>query len=103
MKSRFEIFSHFSAFCVEIRTQFHVSIQTLRSDNVKKYLSEPFQSFMLQYGILHQTFCVGTSSRSGVPKRKNRRLLETVRGLLFQMNVPKHFWANAVSTTCFFY
>ena len=38
MKSRFELFSHFSAFCAKIQTQFHVSIQTLRSDNVKEYL-----------------------------------------------------------------
>ena len=54
MKSRHELFfSHFSAFCAEIQTQFHVSIQTLRSYNVKEYLSEPFQSFMLQHGILY--------------------------------------------------
>ena len=39
MKSRSEFFSHFSAFCAEIQTQFHVSVQTLRSDNAKKYLS----------------------------------------------------------------
>ena len=30
-------FSYFSAFCVEIQTQFHVSVQTLRSDNAKGY------------------------------------------------------------------
>ena len=47
IKSPFEIFSHFSAFCIEIQTQFHVTIQTLRSDNAKEYLSKPFQSFML--------------------------------------------------------
>ena len=39
MKSRSELFSHFIAFCAEIQTRFHVSIQTLRSDNVKEYLS----------------------------------------------------------------
>ena len=40
MKSRSEIFfSHFSAFCYEIQTQFHVPVQTLRSDNAKEYLS----------------------------------------------------------------
>ena len=53
MKSRFELFSHFITFCVEIQTQFHVSIQTLRSDNTKEYLLEPFQSFLLEHGILH--------------------------------------------------
>ena len=57
MKSHFELFYHFSVFCVEIQTQFHVSVQTLRSYNVKEYLSEPFQSFMLQHEILHQTSC----------------------------------------------
>ena len=45
MKSHSELFSHFSAFCAEIQTQFHVFVQTLRSDNAKEYLSEPFQSF----------------------------------------------------------
>ena len=56
---------------------------------------------MLQHGILHQTFCVDTPAQNGVAERKNRYLLETVRALLFQMHVPKHFWADAVSIACF--
>ena len=77
MKSRSELLSHFSAFCAEIQTQFHVSVQTLRSDNAKEYLSKPFQSFMLQCGILHQTSCVDTPFQYEVAERKNRHLLET--------------------------
>ena len=91
IKSRFELFSYFSVFYAEIQTQFHVSIQTLRSDNAKEYLSEPFQSFMLQHRILHQTSCVDTPSQNGVVERKNKHLLETSHALLFQMHVPKHF------------
>ena len=101
MKSRSELFSHFTAFCAEIKTQFHVPIQILRSDNAKEYLSKPFQSFMLQHKILHQTSCVDTPSHNGVDERKNMHLLETARALLFQMHVPKHFWVDAVSTACF--
>ena len=101
MKSRYELFSHFSVFCAEIQTQFHVFVQTLRSDNAKEYLSEPFQSFMLQHGILHQTSCVNTPSQNGVAERKNKHLLEIVWTLLFQMNVPKHFWADTVSIAFF--
>ena len=63
-------------------------------------MSEQFQSFMLQNGILHQTSCVDTP-QNGVVERKNRHLLETARTLLFQMHVPKHFWADAISTACF--
>ena len=88
MKIHYELFSHFTIFCAEIKTQFHVLVQILRSDNVKEYLSEPFQSFMLQHGILHQTSCVDTPAQNGVVERKNRRLLEIARAVLFQMPVP---------------
>ena len=102
MKNRSELFSHFCAFCTEIHTQFHVFVQSVRSDNAKEYVSEQFQSFMLQNGILHHTSCVDTPSQNGVAERKNRHLLEIVRALLFQMHVPKHFWVNVVSTACLF-
>ena len=55
---------------------------------------------MLHHGIFHQTSCVDTPSQNGVVERKNRHL-ETTGVLLFQMHVPKHFWADAVSTGCF--
>ena len=101
MKNRSELFSHFRAFCAEIHTQFHVYVQNLRSDNAKEYVSEQFQSFMLQNGILHHTSYVDTLAQNGVAERKNRHLLETAKTLFFQMHVPKHFLADAVSTTCF--
>ena len=52
---------------------------------------------MLQNGILHQTSYVDTSSQNGVAERN----LETARALLLQMQVPKNFWADVVSTTFF--
>ena len=55
---------------------------------------------MLQNGILHPTSYVDTPSQNGVTERKNRYLLESARALLFQMHVPKHFWADDVSTVC---
>ena len=83
MKNHYELFSHFRSFYVEIHTQFHVYVQNLRSDNAKEYVSEQFQSFMLQHGLLHQTSCVDTPAQNGVDKRKNRQVLETTRALLF--------------------
>ena len=70
MKNRFELFSHFSAFCAEIKTQFNVSVHTLRSDNTKEYFSDSFQAYMIQHGILHQSSCVDTPSRNGVAEKK---------------------------------
>ena len=38
---------------------------------------------------------------NGVAERKNKHLHDTTRALLFQMKVPKQFWADVVSTACF--
>ena len=35
IKSCYEFFSHFHAFCAEIQTQFHVFVKKLRSDNTQ--------------------------------------------------------------------
>jgi hypothetical protein len=56
---------------------------------------------MSQNGILHQSSYVDTPPQNGVAEHKNRHLLEVARALLFQMNVPKQFWADVVSTACF--
>ena len=56
---------------------------------------------MFQNDIFHQTSCIDTP-QNGVAERKNICLLETTQALLFQMHVPKHFWADVVSTACFF-
>ena len=86
---------------LKFKHNFMSLFKTLRSDNAKDYLLEPFQSFMLQHEILYHTLCVDTFSQNGVVERKNRHLLEIAQTLLFQMNVPKHFWADATSTTFF--
>ena len=55
---------------------------------------------MLQNDILYQTSCIDTPSQNGHAERKNRHL-EIARALLFQLHMPKHLWADVVSTTYF--
>ncbi|RVW77356.1 Retrovirus-related Pol polyprotein from transposon TNT 1-94 [Vitis vinifera] len=47
-------------------------------------------------GILHDSSCVNTPQQNGVVEMKNRHLLNTTRVLLFQGNVPKSYWGEAV-------
>ena len=101
MKNRSELFSIFEQFYREIRTQFGLSIRTLRSDNAREYLSQQFQTFMSSNGILHQTSCPHTPQQNGIAERKNRHLVETTRTLLLHGNVPLRFWGDAVLTACY--
>ena len=40
-------------------------------------------------------------NKMGVMERKNRHLLECTRALLFQQNVPKSYWGEAVLTSAY--
>lgn len=101
MKSRSELYSIFVSFVSEIQTQFGITMKILRTDNVKEYFSESFSRFMKQYGIIHESSCVDTPQQNGVAERKNRHLLEVTCTSLFEMHVPKPFWADLILTTCY--
>jgi hypothetical protein len=55
----------------------------------------------LGQGIIYQTTCPRTPSQNGVVERKNHHLLEVARSLMFQMNVPKYLWSEAVMTATY--
>ncbi|XP_048629104.1 uncharacterized protein LOC125600435 [Brassica napus] len=38
---------------------------------------------------------------NGVAERKNRHLMGVARSMMFQTNVPKRFWSDAVMTACY--
>ncbi|KAL3537868.1 hypothetical protein ACH5RR_001234 [Cinchona calisaya] len=71
MKNISKLFNIFCSFCVEIKTQFNIFVHNLRSDNAKEYFSHPFDSYMSENGILHQSSCVDTPPQNGVAERKN--------------------------------
>ena len=101
MKACSKLFTVFTTFCAEIRTQFNVHVRVLRSDNALEYLSSAFKSYMASHGILHQTSCPGTPQQNGVAERKNRHLIETTCMLLLHMHVPVQYWDDVVLTACY--
>ncbi|WZZ20679.1 hypothetical protein YC2023_122066 [Brassica napus] len=78
-----------------------LSRDSYKSDNGGEYTSHAFKQDLSQHGILHQTSCPYTPQQNGVAERKNRHLMEVARSLMFQSNVPKRFWSDAVATACY--
>jgi len=93
-KKPFEFFSIFQTFYNEIKTQFGISIWTLRTDNGHEYLSHSFQQFMHFHSILYQTSCVYTSQQNGVIEHKNNILFKQLNILLIH--------GEAILTACYF-
>ena len=59
-------------------------------------MNNDFVTYLSNHGIIHQITCPNTPPQNGVAERKNRHLLEVARSLMFQMNVPKYLWSEAV-------
>ena len=57
--------------------------------------------FFQKKKIIHETSCVDTCQQNRMAERKNRYVLKVIRTLLFQSNVPKKFWSEAVLTAAY--
>ena len=101
MKKRSELSSIFKSFYMEIKTQFDTCIRIFRSDNAREYFKNTLSQFFEDHGIIHQSSCARTPQQNGVAERKIRHLSEVMRAMLFQMQVPKSYWSDAVLTACY--
>jgi transposase InsO family protein len=81
-----------------VENQYNAKIKVFRLDNGTEFINQNFINFFKEREILHQTSCVYTPKQNGVLERKNRHLLEMTRVLLYQNNIPRIYWSDAVLT-----
>ncbi|WZZ44914.1 hypothetical protein YC2023_041173 [Brassica napus] len=93
-----DAFKNFQSY---VTNHYNAKIKIFRSDNGGEYTGQAFKLHLSQHGILHQTSCPYTPQQNGVAERKNRHLMEVARSMMFQTNVPKKFWSDAVTTACY--
>ncbi|KAG8488224.1 hypothetical protein CXB51_018059 [Gossypium anomalum] len=98
LKQKSDVRSVFSIFYNMIKTQFGVEIKRFRSDNAKDYFNQFLSTYFQERGIIHESSCVTTPQQNGVAERKNGHILAITRTILFQKNVPKQYWGEAVLT-----
>ena len=82
-----------------VQNQLEVKIKNFRTNNARDYFNQILSPYFQSQCILHESSCVNTPQQNGVAKRKNGHLLNTTRALLFQGNVLKSYWGEAVLTT----
>lgn len=101
MKGKLEVGSIFENFHKMVQTQFQSNIQILRTDNGGEYFHHTLGTYLAKNGIVHQTSCPYSPRQNGTTERKNRHLLEVIRALMLSMNVPSHFWGDALLSSSY--
>ena len=106
LKNKSEVFSTFKKWLAMVENreskklkvlQWSKRLKTLQSDNGGEYLSKEMTQFLEDRGIQHRLTTPYNPFQNGVAERLNRTLCDLVRTMLHEMNLPKKFWAEAVS------
>jgi transposase InsO family protein len=81
----------FKKFIIFVENQLYRKVKALRMDRGREYLSDEFKQMCDEKGILRQLTIPYTPQQNGVAERRNRTLLEMVRSMMVQANLPITF------------
>ncbi len=101
MKEKSAVFTHFQNFRMLAEKQTGLQVKCLRSDGGGEYFSNEFTTYLKMHGIQRQFTCRYTPQQNGVAKRKNMHIVEVARALMINKSMPRHYWAEAISTTIY--
>nr|GEZ38642.1 hypothetical protein [Tanacetum cinerariifolium] len=96
--NKHEVFETFKVFQKEVENQLGKTIKLLRSDRGGEYISQVFLDHLKDHGIIAHRTPPYTPQHNGVSKRRNRTLLDMVRSMMSQTNIPNSFWDYALET-----
>jgi transposase InsO family protein len=95
LKSKDEVFSKFKEFKALIENLSERKIKILRSDNGGEYTSKEFVNFCKDVGIKRELTTPYNPQQNGVAERKNRTILEAVKTMIHDQDLPMCLWAEA--------
>ena len=86
----------FKRFVTEVETKLDRRVKTLRTDRGREYLSDMFKDFCKEKSIIRHLAIPYTPQQNGVAERRNRTLLDMVRSMTAQANIPISFWDDVL-------
>ena len=98
MKAKSELFEKFKEFKALIENLSDKKIKILRSDNGGEYTSKEFDAFCKDVGIKREITTPYNPQQNGVAERKNRTIMEAVKTMIYDQDIPMHLWEEAEIT-----
>jgi hypothetical protein len=101
LKSKDEVFNKFKEFKALIENLSERKIKIHRSDNGGEYTSKEFVNFCRDVGIKRELTTPYNPQQNGVAERKNRTIMEAVKTMIHDQDLPMCLWAEAAMTTVY--
>jgi len=101
LKSKSEAFQNLKEYVNEAEAFFNMKAAKLRLDNGGEFISMEMKQWCKNKGIVLDYTVPHTPQLNGTAERMNRTLFEKARALIFDSNLPKTMWGEAILTSAY--
>lgn len=101
LKNKNEVFTYLKQYIQEVERETNLQVSRIRCDNGGEYTSQQLKDWCKNKGIKLDYTVVYTPQQNGKAERFNRTLMEKVRAMLYQSNVEKKLWGEAVCSATY--
>lgn len=91
----------FKEYVSMVEAKFTAKIYKIRCDNGGEYSSQNFKNFCKEKGIKIQYTVAYNPEQNGVAERYNRTIMEKARCMLYDSNLDKSLWGEAVRSAVY--
>ena len=94
-------FGVFKKFRLLVQNESGEVISRLRNDGGGEFTSTKFNDFFSSNDINHEVTAPYTPQHNGILERKNRTLVNMIRSMLKQKQMPHYLWGEAAATAAY--
>jgi hypothetical protein len=101
-KSKDEVLKKFKEFKALVENLSEIKIKILRSNSGGEYTSNEFGNFCRDVEIKRELTTPYNPQQNGVAERKNRTIMEEVKTMIHNQDLPMHLWVEPTRTIIYF-
>jgi IS30 family transposase len=98
LKENNEVFVKFKEFKTLVENSTERKIKTLRLDNGGEFTLKEFKEYFKEVWIKREPYTPYNPYQNGIAERKNMTIMEEVKAMIHDQDLPMHLWAEAVKT-----
>lgn len=96
LRQKSDVAQHLKSFTTRAELETGERLRVLRSDGGGEYTGGTMTKYLEEKGIKHEVTTPDTPQHNGVAERMNRTLLDKVRAMLLDADLPESYWYDAL-------